>query len=215
MAEKAATDSASFSNYLRLVILLNKTNDIIRDLFITHWDSNNTGKWEDSDLNRTEFINGLGKDLYKKSQRIQQEYLKSRNIKDWDLPLLVNCLKCFKGNFPCTILDQLKAERNKLAHVGEPKIDDGDFEKHWHQISGLLLQINLPQEEIDKVKSMPIETNKQSPETSLDPVVKELKDSGNKAFKEGRFEEAIDFYTKAICTPGVSIKNLAILYSNR
>lgn len=62
---------------------------------------------------------------------------------------------------------------------------------------------------MDKIKSnAPIET-------TVDPKVKELKDSGNEAFKNENFKESIYFYTQAISTPDVPDKELAILHSNR
>lgn len=215
MAEESnITSNLEFCNYLRLQILVNKGSEILRNLFVTQWNSMHDVKWEGSDLSGNNFITGFGKDLHAKCSKIQKEHLSSGNITKWDLILLIEAVKCLSVNTEYNIFQELKSLRNKLAHLGEPKVNDEEYHNYWKQISILLLKLDFSPDEIEKVKTMPIEANNKSLDM-LDPAVKKLRDSGNKAFKEGLYDGSIEFYTEAICSPGVSNKHLAVLYSNR
>lgn len=212
MAEK--TDPISdpdFNNYIKLQYILRNINKTLGHLFVKEWNSTRT-KWEDSDLNRKEFIDGPGKDLYQSCQRIQKEYMLSRNVSTWDMPLLIQAIKSLNANVLDEICEELLTLRNEISDL-ELEISSEEFDKYWNKIKTLLLKLDFPKEQIDEIQLTSIEIVNESEE--LDLKFKELKNSGNEAFKNDKFEEAIGFYTEAICQSGIPCNELAVLYSNR
>lgn len=210
---------------MRLWFLVHKTNDYLRKQFIQQWDLiNGAKKWKDTEENRLQFIKGFGKKLYSKSDRNEKETMSMRNLANWDITLLIKSLNCLNATYLHKIVDELRLFRNKLAHLGELKIDDNQFEEYWKQISDLLLQLDISEKEIEEIRYREIKSSDKSekeeesvpvPEPESAPGVLELKQEGNKAFQQENFEEAIRLYTKAICTSNVLKKDLAMLYSNR
>lgn len=215
MAEKKEVDPL-LTNYIRLQALAHKGKKPLKQVFIKQWNLSSEDKWKDSKTNRQTFIDGPGKTLFKNLPRIQKEHLKSRSIDDWNLQLLISAVKCLNADIPYKVYDKLKVLRNKVSSLGEAKVCNKEFEDYWKRISSLLLQLGITQEEIDEVKSLPVGTAvDESPEVPKVAEVQEMKEEGNKAFKNEQYEKSTEFYTTAISNPNACNKELALLYSNR
>lgn len=219
MAEKPEfTPNPYLSKFTRLEILSNKGNDYLRQAFIKKWNSmEGTTEWKDTVLNKQEFLTDVGKQVYQNSSKIEKECLDFRSITHWYLPLLIESVRCLNADIPYEIFEDLKTLRKNLVKLAKPDgVNDQEYEDYWDNISALLMKIGVEKDEIDLVKTAPIESLIEKPEElEVDLAVTELKKLGNDAYKKDKFKKAIEFYTKALSHFNVPIKEVAILYSNR
>lgn len=145
--------------------------------------------------------------------------LENGDVHCWDLTLLGEVFKL--PEFYDAKLDRklknLISIRNNVAHNGDLKVLEPDFQKYFLEISDFLTIFNYPKEEIERIKIEDIfkEEKAKNPLNSEISEAIKLKNLGNKAFEKKEYLDAVNFYTKAIATGGVSDTDLSILYRNR
>ena len=109
MAKQSKISTHQFNNYIKLQFILYKSNEPLCHLFVKQWDLTiGKAKWEDTDENRKDFINGPGKQLYQNARPVKKEFMGSRNIKDWDMQLLIQANKCLNVNVSGEVFRELK-----------------------------------------------------------------------------------------------------------
>lgn len=111
-------------NYMRLQSLMNNVAlPLLRKIFIDNWKSKYQCEWINSETQGTEFISNVGANLFKDARKIQKQLLKTGDIQKWDVPLLIDALKCFKSKTKSSqeqnkSFNNLKEVRNQLSHHG-------------------------------------------------------------------------------------------------
>lgn len=210
-------------NYTRLQNLLNYVAlPLLRKIFVKKWKAKYQREWINSETQGTEFISDIGSILFKDARKIQRKLLKTGDIQKWDVPLMIEALKCFKKQIKSktetnsSLKEQIKSFnslieiRNKLSHHGGLEIDNESFEKMWKSASEALIILGIAQYDLDKAKIVSVQENKDNIEKA-----EKLKTEGNLHVKNTNFELAVNKYTEAIAQPGLPSKDLAILHSNR
>lgn len=202
-------------------------SDVLRQKFSEKWKNIYDAEWENLEENGKRFIEGPGKNIFFSSKKIQKSLLKTGNLQAWDLPLIIQCIKCLE-NFAKSCkkadivyehkkLDDLKEIRNQLSHQPTTEVTEEKFEEYWKATSEILLSFGVTQQTLDEARNVKFTEAATFPEFSTPNSTKadELKEKGNKCYSAKRYKEAIDAYSEAIELPGIPIKTLAFLYSNR
>ncbi|KAG4066402.1 hypothetical protein HA402_007038 [Bradysia odoriphaga] len=208
-------------NYLRLQHLLNYIAlPLLQSIFVDKWKSHYQSEWKNSKEQGMEFINNIGSALFKDARKIQKNLLKTGDIQKWDVPLMIEALKCFnkttKTKSELGSKEQLKGfnklveVRNQLSHHRGLEIDNTLFEELWNSASESLIALGITRDDLDKAKIVSVRENERSISRA-----NELKEEGNLLVKNGKFSLAVEKYTNAISQPGLPSKELAILHSNR
>lgn len=200
-------------NYIRLQnLLMSIALPLLRKQFVSNWETKYQREWSNSEIQGTEFISDvLFANLFKEAGKIQKNLLKTGDIMKWDLPLVIEALKCFPSSKEQkSSFSTLKEVRNKLSHHGRLEIENEMFEKTWKSTSEALINLGVSQDDLDKAKTV----FGQESVLNIEKAEK-LKDEGNVHVKNNRFGLAVSKYTEAIYQPGLPSKELAILYSNR
>lgn len=229
MEAKPDVKVKSIQNFLSLHYIIHKiASEILREKFCEKWRSIYKSEWTNSAANGKSFIDGVGKKIFFSSKKIQMNLLKSGNIDTWDLPLLIQCIKCLENctnsNKTAAVadehkkLDNLKDIRNQLSHQPTTEVSEDNFAKYWLAASEILLSFGVTQETLDEAENVKFTESPTFPEDSSSPNSKkadELKEKGNQCYAAKKYQEAVDAYSEAIELPEIPIKTLAFLYSNR
>lgn len=203
-------------NYMRLQNLLNYIAlPLLRKEFTDKWKNKHQREWINSETQGTEFINNDGATLYKEARKIQKNILKTGDIQKWDVPLMIDALKCFKSKSASNqeqhkSFNNLKEVRNQLAHHGGFEIDNKLFETMWSSTSEALLVLGISQDDLDKAKIASVQENQANIKKA-----ESLKAEGNLHVRNNNFKSAVDKYSEAIGQPGLPAKERSILHSNR
>lgn len=204
-------------NYMRLQNVLSSVAlPSLRQLFCDAWRNKYQSEWKDSKENGSKLVTDFGRNIFKPSHNIQRKMLQSGEIEKWDLPLVINVLQAFPKEFlkvqKKKPFDTLKDIRNKLSHQGGIHVDTESFESMWKGASDALTELGISNEQIEKAKLLFLAENKSN--GSIENAEK-LKSEGNSLFAKKIFDQAIEKYSEAILQPGITTKNLAILFANR
>lgn len=207
-------------NYMRLQHLLNYIAlPLLRTAFINNWKTTSRNEWTNSEISGAELISDIGANLFKTVGKMQKELLKSGDIEKWDLPLVIDALKCLPDLSETTtisIKEQhnsfyiLKQVRNQLSHHAGLEIDNEMFENMWRSTAEVLIKFGVSHDVIDKAKIVSMQENKENIATA-----NKLKVEGNLQIKNSNYSLAVSKYTEAIKQEGLPAKESAILYSNR
>lgn len=223
MEKNASIPLEPVQNYLRLQHLLNYIAlPQLQTIFVEKWKTNYQSEWKNSNAQGMEFVSNVGSFLFKDARKIQKNLLKTGDIQKWDVPLMIEAIKCFnkvtktKSESDKCFKEQLKGfnklveVRNKLSHHGGLEIDNKLFEELWNLTSEALIIFGIKQDDLDKAKVVSLRENEKSLNKAL-----ELKEEGNLHVKNNKFGLAVKKYSDAISQPGLPSKELAILHSNR
>lgn len=214
--QKTDNISLDVQNYMRLQNLLNNIAlPLLRKIFIDNWKTRYQREWINSEEQGTEFVNDIGSTLFRDALKIQKKLLKTGDIQKWDVPLMIDALKCFKTKTKSSQeqhkhFNILKDARNELSHHGGLQIDDKMFEKMWSSTSEALINLGVSLDDLGKAKMVSVKENKASIE-----MAGKIKEEGNSLVKKNEFKSAVTKYSEAISQPGLPSKDLAILHSNR
>ncbi|KAG0295940.1 Stress-induced-phosphoprotein 1, partial [Dissophora globulifera] len=164
------------------------------------------------------FANNVGLNVYRYVGKIQKEYLERGDISKWDLTIFnaiftminLNRDRVFQAN-----LKRLMPIRNSIAHYSDKKISTQEFQKHWSELKGILLFLGVTEEELDDIIHSHSSDSKMYIMSENVKKSIELKDEGNNLMKVQEFLMAETKYTDAITLPGISDRDLSVLYSNR
>lgn len=228
MEAKPDVKVKNIQNFLSLHYIVSKiASDVLRDMFCEKWRSIYHSEWTNVEETGKLFIEGAGKSTFYSSKKIQKNLLKTGNINAWDLPLIIQSIKClenFANSFKSADvadehkkLDNLKEIRNQLAHQPTTEVSEENFEKYWQATSQILLSFGVTQQTLDEAKNVKFTESPTFLENSTPNSAKadELKEQGNQFYAAKKYQEAVDVYSEAIELPEIPIKTLAFLYSNR
>lgn len=228
MDSKPDVKVKNIQNFLSLHYIVSKiASDVLREMFCEKWKSIYHSEWTNVEENRKSFIEGAGKSLFSSSKKIQKNLLKTGSVNAWDLPLIIDAIKCLENfaNFNKSAdvadehkkLNNLREIRNQLAHQPTTEVSEENFDKYWQATSQILLSFGVTQQTLDEAKNVKFTESPIFPENSTPNSTKadKLKKKGNEFYAESKYQEAIDVYSEAIELPEIPIKTLAFLYSNR
>lgn len=223
-------DVKNIQNFLTLQFVIIKiASDVLRVKFCEKWKSIFNSEWTNGEETAKLFIEGAGKNIFYSSKRIQKDLLKSGNINAWDLPLIIQSIKCLENYANSRKgadvadehkkLDDLKAIRNQLSHQPTTEVTDEAFNKYWQATCQILLSFGVTQQTLDEARNLKFaESSIENLNPTNEPNSTEaevLKEKGNKCYAAKKYVEAIEAYSEAIHLSGIPLKTLAILYSNR
>ncbi len=200
-------------NYMRLQHLLNYVAlPLLKKTFTEQWKRKYEREWKNSAEQGTEFIADVGAALFKDARKIQKQLLKAGDIDKWDVPLMIDALKCFNKSSKEQLksFNKLIEVRNQLSHHSGLIINNETFEDMWISTSNALIIFGITQCELEKAKTVSVQEDKENVRKA-----DELKVAGNLYVNSGKFEVAVKKYTEAISQPGLPSNVLAILHSNR
>ncbi|KAG4071231.1 hypothetical protein HA402_008966 [Bradysia odoriphaga] len=182
----------------------------------------------DVEENGKQFIEGAGKSIFQKSKSIQKSALKTGNINRWDLPLIIDAIKCLEMYASAgkrfivadehKNLDNLKSIRNQLSHQPTTEVTEENFRKYWDATSQILLSFGVSQATLDEAKNLKfteLTDDLTATSESNAAIADEYKEAGNKYYAAKKYQDAIDKYTEAMQLPGIPLKTLSMLHSNR
>ncbi|CAF3614932.1 unnamed protein product [Rotaria sp. Silwood1] len=155
--------------------------------------------------------------------------LKTGDTNQWDLTTLVQALRETKTTRQLDKINKQKISlennalskiitiRNNNAHHATKCILNTEFETIWSELSLILISFGGDADDIEKLKLISGESkyNEESIDEANTLEAKRLKELGNNAYKEKRFDEALKCFSLAIVLAGLSDYDRSILYSNR
>ena len=207
-----ATISNDVRNYFKLDLLQARSYVLFRQLFRNRYSQFNGGKlWDDTSTCGTAFFNNvISKNKNINLTAVQKTSVMDGNTNEWDLTTLATLL--INGDRPKSLnktqiqqldiedklVKQLKDIRNKLAHHASKSVTNVEFNRIWSDLRSILLALGDIDTELDKLKD---DSVFQSPTQSIneenDKEASRLNSLGTQAHKEGKFTEAISFFTQA------------------
>ena len=219
------------TNWVRLEILLGRTNSHLQKLFKDRYQRLFSSSYTDTPTSGSFLYSNVVQNNRTKLNltKVQKDLVQNGNSNDWDITTLVALILATANSLTLNKNDQLQVDienknvislrniRNLLAHHATKYIPDSEYEQLWEQLKSILLFFRENESDIDKLKD-DIEFKSDEMKDVDQENTKEalrLKELGNTAFKEGRLDEAIQHFTKAIVLPSLPPRDLAILHSNR
>ncbi|CAF0781011.1 unnamed protein product [Brachionus calyciflorus] len=204
--------SKEVKNFVDLQILLTKTTELIRKLFLVNWKKLYGQDWIETNHNaKVYFTNGGGTKAFAKMNSDQKQHAILGDTTKWDITLFYIILSqsnlIDKSNLKH--LEKIKNIRNNVAHNSKMSLTDQQFETNWDELKNCLIQLGNDKQQVEDLK---LNLN---PQSVSNKVYDELKQKANDYFKEKEYTESIDFYTKALEVKNLSNDQLAVLYSNR
>ncbi|KAG0310060.1 Stress-induced-phosphoprotein 1 [Dissophora globulifera] len=211
-------NSAEFNNWCKIELLLVKASECLRKAFEQSWQHKYKVAWSNSPESGQHFANNVGLGVYRYVGKIQKDYLERGDIRKWDLTIFnaiftitnLNRDKVFQAK-----LKRLMLIRNSIAHHSDKKISTQEYQQHWSELKAILLFLGVTDEELDDTIHSHSSDSKMYIMTENVKKSIELKDQGNNLAKEQKFLIAVTKYTDAITLPGISDRDLSVLYSNR
>ncbi|KAG4067083.1 hypothetical protein HA402_000074 [Bradysia odoriphaga] len=216
MAQEEQPPHSYICNYMKLHGLLNGIAlPRLRQLFCDYWRGRYHRGWVNEKIQGKEFTKNIGSTVYDNACPIQKILLDTGDVNKWDLPLVVDALKCFKTH---TIIsfkqhrayDKLNQIRNQI-YERHCVVDDNLFKQLWAETSEVLISImKVTQQDVERVKKFTLEANKSSMKMAA-----QLMGTGDSLVKTEQLDLAIKSYADAICLPGLPAVELGTLYAHR
>ncbi|CAF3804048.1 unnamed protein product [Rotaria sordida] len=221
--------SSQVRNYFKLDLLIARSRVSLIHLFKNRYLLFNNGQvWNDSPTCGKNYLtNVIAKTKKISLTPVQKTSVSNGNSDEWDVTTLTNLLLFIDR--PKTLstseiqqldqedklLQQLKEIRNELAHNATKSVDYVQFNQIWTDLSAILVTFGDVDTELDKLKDDSVfESPKQPINEENMKEASRLNSLGTQAHKDGKYSEAVTFFTKAIVLPGVSNHDRAIFYSN-
>jgi hypothetical protein len=207
-----ANISSEVRNYFKLDLLTARSRVSLSHLFKNRYSLFNNGQmWDDSPTCGNNYVtNVVSKNKNISLTSIQKASVSNGNSDEWDVTTLTNLLLFIDR--PKTLstieiqqldqedklLQQLREIRNKLAHNATKSVDDVQFNQLWTDLAAILVAFGDVDTELDKLKDDSVFESPKQPinEENMKEVVR-LNSLGIQAHKDGKYSEAITFYTKA------------------
>ncbi|CAF4232928.1 unnamed protein product [Rotaria sp. Silwood2] len=216
-------------NYFKLDLLIARSRVSLRHLFKKRYVLFNNGQvWNDSPTCGNNYVtNVIAKNKKINLTPVQKTSVSNGNSDEWDVTTLTTLLLFIDRSKTLStseiqqldqeekLLQQLREIRNKLAHNATKSVDDVQFNQLWTDLAAILVAFGDVDTELDKLKDDSVFESSKQPinEENMKEALR-LNSLGTQAHKDGKYSEAVTFYTKATVLPGVSNHDRAILYSN-
>lgn len=196
-----------YSNMSKLWACFRKADKILLLNFIREWNLRSERKWKNDLATRFKFWCGPGRKLFRHKEKKKNNLLCLKiKMTEWSTTALRKSLQCLGADAPYHIfekLEELQCKLVRLSHFRLPPVPDELFADFYKRTATLLLEIDVPLEEIERFKPVfakPINIKT----VILPPEIENLKCLGDAALKIGNFQDAIKFYTDALCDYAVS-----------
>ncbi len=225
-------------NWIKLATVLSKVTEYFKVLFSKRWKELSGTDWKNGPEQADKFIK-KEQQLLNMLTKDQQQILSEGVISDWDISLLcmlllqthwINPMACVQEN---KLIKQLKNIRNEVMHNGTMQISNEEFERLWKEILEKLRDLGEDVGEYDLIKTISkyllmdqsnCSFSVEVPDLQevvfrkgfqVQPNANQLKEEANQAYRDKKFEKAIELYTKTLQVVSLSNKEYAVLYSNR
>jgi len=207
-------DGEGFQNYLRVSLLLREGNQILRQFFRSQYKEKMKVDWEDKPEFAQQFISSIGQELYESSFKLhQKKVFESGNAEKWDIALLSTVIKTIDKNMDGNhnfITSKVKRNiknlvefRNQYEHLPRQSLTKDQFTNLWKLARDSLVVLGGDEEEIDRIRTAEnIQGIKFQGSGSVNQEntekARKLKEEGNSALKENKFDLAIRKYSEAL-----------------
>ncbi|CAF3444839.1 unnamed protein product [Rotaria sp. Silwood2] len=222
--------SSEVLNYFKLDLLIARSCVSLRHLFKNRYLLFNNGQvWDDSTkCGNSYLINVIAKNKKINLTPVQKISVSNGNSNEWDVTTLTAILLFIDRPKTLSIsqiqqldqedklLCQLRDIRNKLAHHTTKSFDNVQFNQLWTDLAAILVLFGDVDTELDKLKDDSVfESAKKSINEENVKEALRLNSLGTQAHKDGKYSEAVAFFTKATVLPSVSDHDRATFYSNK
>ncbi|CAF1518655.1 unnamed protein product [Adineta steineri] len=224
-----ANISNEVRNYFKLDLLISRACLTLRNLFITRYSLFNNGQiWIDSAVHGNNYLtNVISKNKKINLTPLQKKTVDNGNTNEWDIstltaillysyrPQTLNTNEIQKLDQEDLRINKLRELRSKVAHNSSKSIDTTEFNQLWNDLSTILVTFGDIDTELDKLKD---DSVFESPKQTINEENKKeallLNSLGTQAHKDGKYSEAIKFFTQAVVLPSVSDQDRATFFSN-
>ncbi|CAF1212103.1 unnamed protein product [Rotaria magnacalcarata] len=224
-----ANKSSEVLNYFKLELLIERSLVSLRHLFKNRYALFNNGQvWNDSPTCGNNYVtNVLVKNKKINLTRVQKTSVSNGNSDEWDVSTLTALLLYIDRSKTLStneiqqldqedkLLQQLRGIRNKVTHSPKKSVDDVQFNQLWTDLAAILIAFGDVNTELEKQKDDSVFESPKQPvnEENMKDALR-LNSLGTQAHKDGKYSEAVTFFTKATILPDVSNHDRATFYSN-
>lgn len=202
-------------NFFNLQLLLKKSNEFIRNLFIESYSKTKNDIWIENGTSANCFFETKnGTIVLNMMTSKQKKIAQFGDTSKWDLSLfyLIFANTELIDKSKLKQIEKIKEIRNKLAHNSKMSLNDQEFKTDWSVIVQSLIQLGMKKNEIDKYWSN-LKKN-DSKKLNNKEQIDNLKEKADQHFAQNNFCESIKLYSQAI---EIDMSNdlKSKLYSNR
>ncbi|CAF1396717.1 unnamed protein product [Adineta ricciae] len=224
-----ANTSSEVRNYFKIDLLIGRSRVSLRNLFKNRYSLYNNGQvWDDSPTSGSNYLTNV---VLKNKKSIsltpvQKTAVSNGDSEQWDISVLTSLLLFIERPKTLTTneiqqLDQedksiqkIREYRNELAHNAK-SVHNVEFNQVWNNLAAILIEFGDIDVELDKLKDDSVfDSSTESINEENRNEALRLKSLGVQAHTDGKYSEAIGFFTKATVLPGVSSHDRAMLFSN-
>ncbi|CAL8071789.1 unnamed protein product [Orchesella dallaii] len=201
--------------FYKLDNMVSVSCEVLRNIFRSRWKKESGDDWKPTDKQGKDFIKGLGKFSYQKSDPIQKTKIATGCLEDWDLCLLslvilnVGDRRSYKSENES--VHRLLTLRNTLAHHPTRKVTKQDYQGKMNVFRKSLKGLGVKDEDIEKM----IANSGTSCSDAAFKMAKKLYDKAKCKMAKNNFEKAIERCNEAIELPSLLPTHLSIAYENR
>ncbi|CAF5022111.1 unnamed protein product, partial [Rotaria sp. Silwood1] len=210
-------------------LLIARSRISLRHLFKNRYVLFNNGQvWNDSPTCGNNYVtNVIAKNKKINLTPVQKTSVSNGNSDEWDVTTLTALLLFIDRSKTLStseiqqldeedkLLQQLREIRNKLAHNATKSVDDVQFNQLRTDLAAILVAFGDMGTELDKLKDDSVFESPKQPinEENMKEALR-LNSLGTQAHKDGKYSEAVTYFTKATVLSGVSNHDRATFYSN-
>ncbi|KAI1710027.1 sel1 repeat domain-containing protein [Ditylenchus destructor] len=225
------SEYAGVINHCRLNQLLERAAQVLGQIFCNRWalyiknvrNGECSGEWQNGYL--------CGGKLAKACKNVPSKMVKilrEGNCELWDVTMMNCAIQTISNAMRAAgfqnaefkdqdrLIDKIRNLRNDIAH-GKPELTDEEFTKYWTKLAEAMISLGDIPAELEELKEklMKMSFADVKPTDTIESRALKLKEEANNLFKDKKYAEAVDVYSKILEFSGVSPENQATIYSNR
>ena len=198
--------------FIQIQQLLKETNRLLILMFKQKYKTIHKTDWQD--------LAQFGEKFYSnhknegKLTKTQEKIIKSGNCNEWDISLLTQVLnfKEFYDKKLDSMLQEVRDIRNSQAHNSNFEIPETQFNIYFSILKEVIIYLEGDKNLIVNIKNLTLGGTNDSKHFSQ--KYSEIKEEGNKLFKQKNFIEAIKKYKEGLYIHGLAENDKSILYTN-
>ncbi|CAL8124791.1 unnamed protein product [Orchesella dallaii] len=188
---------------------------LIRKLFQARWKELTGNEWEHTEEQGKLFIEGIGKPIYKKAQKLQKGMLSKGCLDEWDLPTISMVLQNFGNSEEYaaeneTVRKLIKI-RNDLAHHSSKQLSEDEYTKKVDSFRENLRALQVNDEVIEKM----IEKAGITSSVEALEATKILYEKGDEHMSNEEFTKALEYFNEATTTPSLLPVHQGVAHEKR